>query len=66
MGKSVYVKLKEMLDELKINRSEISQEELKKIIMMKIGSDMRTLKRASVALTELNLIEEHDGRIIFK
>ena len=66
MGKSVYAKVKEMTEELKIKQSEISQDELKKIIMIKIGSDIRTLKRVSAVLTELNFIEEHDGRIILK
>jgi hypothetical protein len=62
MGKTLYNKLKEMLE----GYEELSSDALGKLILEKIGSDKRTFERALFTLKNLNMIEEFGGHVRVK
>jgi len=63
MGKTLYKKIKEMLDEIKKEKEIVSKDEIRSQIIIKIGSDERTFKRVTGTINQLKMLEDlPDGR----
>jgi len=64
MGKTIHLKVTEILSELKMKGDLVSYEDLKKLIYIRLGSDPRTIKRFDDYIKIMDLLEDKGNGIL--
>jgi len=64
MGKTIHMKVTEILAELKMKGELISYDDLKKLIYIKLGSDSRTIKRFDDYVKTMDLLEDKGNGVL--